>query len=92
MGYACRIETRRLSPNAVWGLKHAPLAGQRLKHQHAEEHAEDKHNQKNGKRDKEQYFRDALRVRRDVGETEKTGDQRYDKKYGSPLQHDFSFS
>jgi hypothetical protein len=68
-------------------LKQVPLAGRRLKHQHAQNHTKDEHYQKNRQGHEEQYFRDAPRVRRDVGETEKAGDQGYDEKYQSPLDH-----
>jgi hypothetical protein len=67
--------------------KQAPLAGQRLKHQHAEKHTEDEYHQENDQRDEEQYFRDAPRVCRDVGKAEKTGNHGDDEKNKSPLDH-----
>jgi hypothetical protein len=63
-----------------------PGAG--LEHQHSEENAKNENNEENSDGDEEQNFRDASGARSDIRETKKTRDQRYDKKYGCPFEHE----
>jgi len=62
-----------------------------LEHQYPEEYAKDQNHQEKCQGNEKEDFGNASGARRDIRKTEETRDNRYDKKYGCPFEHNCSF-